>query len=99
MGPHGSAGSAARALEQQALEALQWNWGEAYEITVTDGLWQARRRDGLGTIEASAPETLRREILDDYIARPAAREREIAPQPGTICSTEGSTGPGAEHGQ
>lgn len=72
------------ALSRHALEALEWNWGEAYEIGVTgDGLWHAKRRDGLGgMIDAAGPEDLKRAIKDDYAMMPVPRAApgpEVAP--------------------
>jgi hypothetical protein len=71
MGPHGE-GSAASVL---ALAALEWNWGEAYEVGYTaEHGWHARRRDGLGgLITADGPDDLRRAVLDDYATRPVPR--------------------------
>lgn len=62
------------AMTRHALDALEWNWGEAYEIGVTEGLWHAKRRDGLGgTIDAAGPEDLKRAIKDDYTMKPVPR--------------------------
>jgi hypothetical protein len=67
-------GPAADPITLDALDALCWNWGEAYEIEITDGQWRALRRDGLGGwIEASNPEDLRSEIFADYSIRPVPR--------------------------
>lgn len=73
-GPHGE--TFAEALARHALDALQWNWGEAYEIGVTgDGTWHAKRRDGLGgLIEAASPEGLRNAVEDDYMMKPVPRD-------------------------
>ena len=56
------------------LEALRWNWGEAYEIGVTAGLWTAKRRDGRGTLQEDGPDPLREAILKDYLALPVPRD-------------------------
>jgi hypothetical protein len=57
-----------------ALDALRWNWGDAYDIGCGDRWW-FRRRDGLGGEEtASGPEALRRAIVDDYTFRPVRRD-------------------------
>jgi len=62
-------------LARQALEGLQFHWGEAYEIGVIDGAWTARRRDGLGApVEAAGPEDLETAILRDYSLRPVPRD-------------------------
>lgn len=58
-----------------ALDALRWNWGDAYDIGLDDGVWWFKRRDGIGGIEtASGPDALRRAIIDNYILRPVRRE-------------------------
>jgi len=67
-------------LERLALEALRFGWGDAYVITVTGGLWKARRRDGLGgVIEARSAEGLRDAIMDDYLTKPVPRDEAGAP--------------------
>ena len=61
--------------ERAALDALQWNWGQAYEIGVDDGEWWCRRRDGKGGREtASAPDNLHTMIVTDYGFFPVPRE-------------------------
>jgi hypothetical protein len=61
--------------EDAALEALRWNWGDAYDIGRDGGAWWFRRRDGYGGKEtASGPDTLRRAIVDDYTFRPVRRD-------------------------
>jgi hypothetical protein len=58
-----------------ALDALQWNWGDAYTIGRDDGVWWFRRRDGWGgTVRASTPNELREAIITNYVARPVRRE-------------------------
>jgi hypothetical protein len=61
--------------DERALEALRWNWGEAYLIgwdVVRD--WWANRRDGLGgDITAAGPDELRAAILADYTLKPVPR--------------------------
>ena len=63
-------------LAGQALEALRYGWGDAYEITCGDGNdWQARRRDGLGgVINAPDPDALWTAICADYILKPVPRD-------------------------
>ena len=56
------------------LEALRWNWGEAYEIGVSAGLWTAERRDGRGKLEEDGPESLRAAMFADYSAQPVPRD-------------------------
>jgi hypothetical protein len=54
-----------------ALEALRWNWGSAYEIETDGETWRARRFDGLGGwMEAESAEALRGQIVSDYMTRP-----------------------------
>lgn len=61
-------------LTMTALESLRWNWGDAYEIGMTDSGWRARRADGLGGwITAAGADDLRDEILNDYTVRPVPR--------------------------
>jgi hypothetical protein len=56
--------------EQAALDALCWDWGEAYEVAP----WKARRRDGLGGwIEAAGPGGLRAAIVADYSLKKVPR--------------------------
>lgn len=61
--------------ERAALEALQWNWGEAYDIGCDDGQWWFRRKDGNSATEtASTPDELRNQIVLDYSLCPVRRE-------------------------
>jgi hypothetical protein len=56
---------------ERALEALRFTWGDAYDISAEDGLWQARRKDSLGgPITASLPDSLNRDIRDDWTLNP-----------------------------
>lgn len=65
--------------QQAALEALQWHWGNAYEIGVDDGQWWYRRRDGKGGTEtAGTPDDLRNQIVIDYTCYPVPREHHIS---------------------
>jgi hypothetical protein len=58
-----------------ALEALQWDWGEAYEIGFDDGEWWYRRRDGFGGRESAfTPDALHKLIVEDYTFRPVRRD-------------------------
>jgi hypothetical protein len=60
-----------------ALEALRYDWGDAYEFGVEDesGVWWARRLDGKGgLIEAANPDDLRKLIHDDYALMPVPRD-------------------------
>jgi hypothetical protein len=57
--------------DEDALETLLWNWGEAYEI----GAWRAKRRDGLGGwFEADGPQSLDQEITENYAMKPVPRD-------------------------
>jgi hypothetical protein len=58
-----------------ALDALRWDWGKAYEIDGADDEWRARRRDGLGGwMEAGSAEDLRNQILSDYLMKPVPEQ-------------------------
>lgn len=60
--------------QQAALEALQWHWGEVYDIGCDDGQWWYRRKDGKGGREtATTPDDLRRQIAADYTFMPVLR--------------------------
>jgi hypothetical protein len=56
-----------------ALEALEWHWGDAYEITEASGVWRAVRRDNQRTIVATEAHDLRDLILADYTKEPVPR--------------------------
>ena len=82
MGPQGE--SFAESLDREALEQLQHHWGDAYDIKIADGVWQAWRRDGLGApVEAAGPEELGTAILRDYGVRPVPRGEH--PYPDDAC--------------
>jgi hypothetical protein len=70
--------TAARAngtADREALDALVFDWGEAYAITHEGGCWQARRRDSLGhLLTARDPGELRAAIRADYELKPVPRE-------------------------
>jgi hypothetical protein len=60
---------------QAALDALRWDWGEAYQIGCRDGRWWYRRRDGKGaTQSAGTPDERRAQIITDYTLRPVHRD-------------------------
>ncbi len=67
---------AARTATDHALEALRWDWGEAYEIGLDDELgWHARRRDGLGGwLTAPGADELYEAIAADYALKPVPRD-------------------------
>jgi hypothetical protein len=61
--------------EEDALEALRFHWGEAYEIEAPGGQWRAKRRDGLGGwTEASGPDGLDTAISADYAVKAVPRD-------------------------
>ena len=67
--------SAEVAAALKVLEALRWDWGPAYEITMTVGGLRAERRDGLGgPIDAAGPEELRRAMWHDYAVKPVPHD-------------------------
>jgi hypothetical protein len=61
--------------EQDALEALRWDWDTAYMIGHDDEHgWFAGRLDKIGDlITADDPDALRREIAADYALKPVPR--------------------------
>ena len=72
------------AAARNALEALRYDWGRAYEIEVNGGEWRARRRDGLGGwITADDPGALCYQISSDYMTKPVltAAEPVTGPMP------------------
>lgn len=65
--------------DQKKLEALLWDWGEAYEIEMpgADHSWRARRLDGLGGwMDADSAEDLRNQIVSDYVTKPVRKPSE-----------------------
>lgn len=71
-----TASKRATAADQAALEALEFDWGDAYLIGQDgkDG-WQARRRDQIGTrLTAPGPDELRAAIRADYELKPVPRD-------------------------
>ena len=64
------------AVDEQALAALQWNWGSAYLIGYGDehGWWAARRDQIGGLITGDSPDELRTAIVDDYTLLPVPRD-------------------------
>lgn len=57
----------------EALRALEWHWGEAYEFGEALGVWRAVRRDNGLTLIASEAEELRDLIIEDYSRKPVPR--------------------------
>ena len=63
------------AAADDALDELDFHWGSAYHLAVTNGVCTARRRDGKGSALTSAgPEGLRLLIVADYAAMPVPRD-------------------------
>jgi hypothetical protein len=62
--------------DKSALDALRWDWGDAYEIGLDDEHgWHAKRRDGLGgLLTAPGSDELYKAIADDYAFRPVPRD-------------------------
>jgi len=71
-----AAGKGMTGADKYALEALRWDWGDAYEISHDDeDGWHARRRDGLGSLlTAPGSDELYKVIADDYRLRPVCRD-------------------------
>lgn len=66
---------------RRELQALQYGWDEAYDISVTgDGLWTAVRRDGKGKVEADSASELHIAIFQDYDSLPVPRDLPGAQQ-------------------
>lgn len=64
-----------RMYRDEALRYLQWNWGEAYEITEASGVWRAVRRDNQKTLIATEAQDLRDLIVQNYASDPVPRGR------------------------
>ena len=63
------------AAASDALDELEFHWGSAYHLAVTDGVCTAWRRDGKGgTLTSAVPEGLRLLIVADYAAMPVPRD-------------------------
>lgn len=61
---------------REALEGLEFHWGDAYTFSRDDeGTWHARRRDGAGVpLTAGTAGELSRLVRADYAASPVPRE-------------------------
>lgn len=72
----GRADDGPRPWDEAALEAIRFDWGDAYMIGRDDERgWWAGRRDRIGGLIAKAdPEELRRAIADDYSVKPVPRD-------------------------
>lgn len=62
-------------IDKDALDALEFDWGEAYMIRRDDERgWWAARRDCIGVyLTAPGPEELREAIRADYALKPVPR--------------------------
>jgi hypothetical protein len=96
-GPQETAGGKAA---MNALDALRYGWGSAYEIESADGEWRARRLDGLGDwIEAEIPDDLRHQIFSDYALKPRSPCASLAiPSRAARRETIGGDSPGGGAG-
>jgi hypothetical protein len=76
-------GNIVDALARDALEALLWHWGDAYEIGRDDERgWHAKRRDEPGgSLSAPAADELYGVIAADYALKPVLRG--VAPADGS----------------
>jgi hypothetical protein len=77
MAAGGAAGG--RTADDDALETLRWNWGEAYLIGHDDERgWWAGRRDRIGSLltEADA-DGLRAAIRADYALKRVPRNQSV----------------------
>ena len=74
--PQASDGPRSTTADKYALDALRWDWGDAYEIGCDDERgWWARRRDGRGDdLTAADPDKLYAVIADDYGLMPVGRD-------------------------
>jgi len=61
------------------LADLRWHWGDAYDITVQNGMLRAARRDDGAAVTATTAERLAAEIRTDYGARPVPRDLPAQP--------------------
>jgi hypothetical protein len=70
--PHGTL----KPWERDALDAIRFGWGDAYQIGHDDerGYWAARRDRIGGLLTAGDPDELRQAISDDYSVKPVPRE-------------------------
>jgi hypothetical protein len=64
------------ARDEEAIAALKWSWGDAYEVGEgSEGGWWAVRRDGTGgRIAAADPGELHALVSADYSLSPVSRD-------------------------
>jgi hypothetical protein len=72
--------AAGKAADDDALDALRFHWGDAYEIGRDDERgWWARRRDGFGgDLSVAGPDELYEAIAADYALKPVPRSAASA---------------------
>jgi hypothetical protein len=59
-----------------ALDALLFNWGEAYRIDIIDDEWIAWLRDGQGKLTSASADEFHMLMRDDCTFRPVPRNPE-----------------------
>jgi hypothetical protein len=64
---------AAQRARAAALNDLDWQWGEAYDLAITGASWVAKRLDNGRSLKASSPAELHALIVADYAATPVPR--------------------------
>jgi hypothetical protein len=70
-----TAANTAGTADREALDALIFDWADAYAIVHEAGCWQARRRDYPGhLLTARDPDELRAAIRADYQLKPVPRD-------------------------
>jgi hypothetical protein len=62
------------AVIEERLDALTWNWGDAYRIWHDDECFHARRRDEAGQLDAPDAGELHALIVAGYQTRPGSRD-------------------------
>ncbi|MGH3158275.1 MAG: hypothetical protein ACRDNF_17120 [Streptosporangiaceae bacterium] len=83
--------------ERAALDAMQWNWGEAYEIGCEEGQWWYRRKDGQGGRETAAtPDELHAQIVLDYSLLPVRRDPSADGDTRPVTASGQAPGPAQE---
>jgi hypothetical protein len=68
--------------DQSALAELHWHWGVAYEISLAEDGWAARRRTGTSLLAGSSADELLRLIRADYAENSARRSPECDSEAG-----------------
>lgn len=72
--------------DESALADLRWHWGAAYEISIAENMWTARRRTGASLPPADSAGELLHLMRADYAEGAAPRSGEAdkceQPEPG-----------------